>query len=58
MARLGRASVPVDLLSYSEKDRQPSIFLLQETPRQSILTVFNWTDARADAAPSISSHWD
>jgi len=44
MARLGRASVPADLLSYAEKDRQPSVFLLNESPRQSILTVFNWTD--------------
>ncbi len=32
MARLGRSSVPIDLLSYSEKDRQPSVFLLKERP--------------------------
>ena len=50
MARLGRSSVPTDLLSYSEKDRQPSVFLLQESPRQSILTVFNWTDAERKCA--------
>jgi hypothetical protein len=50
MARLGRASVPADLLSYSEKDRQPSIFLLRESARQSILTVFNWTDAERTRA--------
>ncbi len=55
MARLGRASVPTDLLSYSEKDRQPSIFLLQETPRQSILTVFNWTDAERSRAIDVAS---
>lgn len=44
MIRLGRSSVPLDLMSYSQQDGQPSIFLLKETPRQSILTVFNWTD--------------
>jgi hypothetical protein len=55
MARLGRASVPTDLLSYSEKDRQPSIFLLQESPRQSILTVFNWTDAERSRAIDLAA---
>jgi alpha-galactosidase len=44
MARLGRSSVPMDLMSYTEQDRQPSIFLLKESERQSILTVFNWTE--------------
>jgi hypothetical protein len=43
MAKLGRASTPLDLLSYRPEDEQPSLFLLRETPRQSILTVFNWT---------------
>ncbi len=44
MARLGRASTPVDLLSYASGDLQPSVFLLEETPRQSILALFNWTE--------------
>ncbi len=44
MVRLGKASVPIDLMSYSEADRQPSIFFLPESKRQSILTVFNWTE--------------
>jgi len=44
MAKLGKASTPVDLLSYDAEDRQPSIFFLRQEPRQSILTVFNWTD--------------
>jgi alpha-galactosidase len=44
MVRLGRASVPVDLMSYAAADRQPSIFYLRESPQQSILTVFNWTE--------------
>jgi alpha-galactosidase len=46
MARLGRASIPLDLMSYQPEDEQPSIFLLKEDNRQSILTVFNWTDGR------------
>jgi alpha-galactosidase len=44
MARLGKASVPVDLMTYLPEDQQPSIYYLQETPRQGILTCFNWTD--------------
>jgi alpha-galactosidase len=45
MAKLGRASTPVDLLSYRAEDEQPSVFFLRESARQSILTVFNWTHA-------------
>src|SRR6185437_12285164 len=41
MARLGRASIPVDLMTYEPKDKQPSIFLLKESERQTMLTVFN-----------------
>ena len=44
MVRLGRASVPLDLMNYEPENEQPSIFFLKEDPRQSILTVFNWTD--------------
>ncbi|HEY1471265.1 MAG TPA: PKD domain-containing protein [Candidatus Acidoferrum sp.] len=43
MAKIGKASTPIDLMTYEEEDEQPSIFFLQESPRQSILTVFNWT---------------
>ena len=43
MPKVGRASTPVDLMSYEPEDEQPSIFFLPEGPRQSILTVFNWT---------------
>ncbi|HXW54834.1 MAG TPA: PKD domain-containing protein [Candidatus Cybelea sp.] len=46
MAKIGRASTPLDLLTYEPEDEQPSIFFLQESPRQSILTVFNWTKTR------------
>ncbi|MDE2347563.1 MAG: alpha-galactosidase [Gammaproteobacteria bacterium] len=43
MVKLGRASVPLDLMSYRPEDRQPSVFFLRESPRQSVLTVFDWT---------------
>src|SRR5260370_11254310 len=43
MAKIGRASVPIDLMTYADEDEQPGIFFLQESPRQSILTVFHWT---------------
>ncbi len=44
MVRLGNASIPQDLMSYSAADGQPSVFFLPESARQSILTVFNWTE--------------
>jgi len=44
MAKVGRVSLPIDLLTYRAEDEQPSIFLLKEDRRQSMLTVFNWTD--------------
>jgi hypothetical protein len=44
MIRLGNASVPLDLMNFAAEDAQPSIFFLREEDRQSILTVFNWTD--------------
>ncbi len=45
MAKVGRAHTPVDLMTYLPEDEQPSIFFLQESQRQAILTVFNWTNA-------------
>jgi alpha-galactosidase len=44
MVRLGRASIPLDLMEFAADDMQPSIFLLKEDDRQSILSVFNWTE--------------
>lgn len=44
MARLGQASRPLDLMSYAPEDDMPSTFLLPESKRQAMLTVFNWTD--------------
>ena len=43
MAKIGRASTPLDLMTYEPEDEQPSIFFLRESPHQAILTVFNWT---------------
>ncbi len=44
IAKVGRASTPLDLMTYEPQDEQPSVFFLQESPRQAILTVFNWTN--------------
>ena len=44
MVKLSRAAVPLDLLSYADKDEQPSVFLLHQDQRQSMLAVFNWTE--------------
>jgi alpha-galactosidase len=44
MAKVGRASTPLDLMTYEPEDGQPSIFILREDQRQAILTVFNWTN--------------
>jgi hypothetical protein len=54
MVKLGRASLPLDLLTYAEKDEQPSVFLLREDPRQSILAVFNWTEQSRSHAFTFS----
>jgi alpha-galactosidase len=55
MIRLGRAAVPVDLMNFSAEDAQPSIFFLKEEDRQSILTVFNWTDKEKDRSIDLTS---
>ena len=55
MIKLGRASKPVDLMSYSPKDDQPSIFWLEEDHRQGMLTIFNWTDQRHSHSIEFSS---
>lgn len=54
MVRLGKASIPEDLMSYSAADRQPSVFFLPESARQSILTVFNWTEKPTQHAVKLS----
>ena len=48
MVRLQRAAKPIDLMTYRDEDGQPSIFLLREDERQSMLVVFNWTESPRD----------
>ena len=55
MARLGRASTPTDLMTYTASDLQPSVFLLKEDNRQSILTIFNWTEGELKRAIDLKS---
>jgi hypothetical protein len=55
MLRLGKASVPLDLMNFAREDEQPSIFFLKEDDRQSILTVFNWTDKEKDRSIALTS---
>jgi alpha-galactosidase len=54
MARYGHAATPLDLMSYSSEDEMPSIFLLRESKRQSILAVFNWTRKKRKHEVSLS----
>ena len=44
MARLARASIPLDLMTFQPEDEIPSIFFLREDSRQAMLAVFNWTE--------------
>jgi alpha-galactosidase len=44
MARYGHASTPLDLMNYAPEDGMPTAFILHESKRQSILTVFNWSE--------------
>jgi alpha-galactosidase len=61
MARLGHASRPLDLMSYTPEDGMPSIFLLQASKRAAILTVFNWTEKPTehnfDLARDLGFEW-
>jgi alpha-galactosidase len=54
MAHLGQAAVPLDLMTYADKDEQPSVFLLREDQRQSLLAVFNWTEQPSSRTFSFS----
>jgi alpha-galactosidase len=54
MARYGHAARPLDLMSYSPEDEMPSVYLLRESKRQSILTVFNWTAKEREHSFSFS----
>jgi hypothetical protein len=45
MYKYGHAAVPLDLMSYDEADEQPSVFVLHEGRRQTMLAIFNWTES-------------
>jgi alpha-galactosidase len=55
MVRLGKASVPLDLMTYGVEDGQPSISFLKEDGRQSVLTVFNWTDKERNRSIDLAT---
>jgi hypothetical protein len=54
MPKVGRASTPIDLMTYEPEDEEPSIFFLRESPHQAILTVFNWTKSSRSHALSLA----
>jgi len=54
MVKLGQAAVPLDLMTYTDKDEQPSVFLLREDRHQSMLAVFNWTERPSSHTFSLS----
>ena len=54
MARYGHAAKPLDLMSYTPEDEMPSVFLLRESKRQSMLAVFNWTEKQREHEFSFS----
>jgi alpha-galactosidase len=43
MNRLGRAALPIDLMTFRPEDEQPSVYFLREDARQCMLAVFNWS---------------
>jgi alpha-galactosidase len=44
MMRLAKSAKPLDLMTYSAEDEQPSVFILRESARQNMLVLFNWTE--------------
>ena len=54
MAELGRAALPLDLMTFPSQDEQPSVFFLREDSRQSMLAVFNWTEQARSHSFSIA----
>jgi alpha-galactosidase len=65
MTRYGHAAKPLDLMTYAPEDEMPSVFLLRESNRQSILAVFNWTEKEREhnfsfsdffSSPALAAH--
>ena len=55
--KLGKAFTPVDLMSFDPEDEQPSIFVLKEDARQSLIAIFNWTDSSRSHRLSAVVTW-
>jgi hypothetical protein len=55
--KIGRASTPLDLMTCGSEDEQASIFFVQESPRQAILTVFNWTKTSGTSRCGVRNLW-
>lgn len=54
MVLLGRASKPADLLTYQKEDLEPSIFVLKESNRQTMVAIFNGTEGARSHDLSLS----
>jgi alpha-galactosidase len=55
MNRLGRAALPLDLMTFRSEDEEPSVFFLREDRRQAMLAVFNWSDRPLSHAFNLAS---
>lgn len=55
MVELGRAAIPVDLMTFSPQDEMPSIYFLREDARQAMVAVFNWTEAPRSRTLELAS---
>ncbi len=55
MNRLGRPALPINLMTFSPQDLEPSEFLLREDAHQSMLAVFNWSNGPLSHTFTLSS---
>ncbi|MFT4112606.1 PKD domain-containing protein [Silvibacterium sp.] len=55
MVKIGKASIPLDLMTFPAEQGRPGVFYLKEDSRQSILTVFNWSDAAQDRTVDLAT---
>ncbi len=55
MNRLGRAALPLDLMTFRPEDEEPSVFFLHEDRRQSMLAVFNWSNQNLSHTFTLSA---
>jgi alpha-galactosidase len=55
LAKLGRVSKPLDLMTYRPEDEMPSIMFLRQDKRQSMLAIFNWTEKPTSHVVKLSA---